>query len=65
MKSASLVFRALLMRNGDPVKEGDIIRRPKLAATLQKIAESPMDFYDPRSQLAQDIAADIQDRGQV
>ena len=52
------------MRDGKPLKEGDTGYRPKLAATLQKIADNPRAFYNPNNQLAKDIAADVQDAGQ-
>ncbi len=47
--------------DGTLYKEGDVIRRPKLALTLRRIAEDPLSFYN--GTLASDIIADIQERG--
>lgn len=44
---------------GELLKEGEILKLPKLAATLQKIAADPHTFYN--GSLADDIAKDIQD----
>ena len=41
--------------------EGDIMKRQKLAVTFRRIAEDPFTFYN--GSLAQDIVADIQERG--
>ena len=48
--------------NGNLLKEGDKIKRPKLAKTFERIAEDPLSFY--QNSLADDIVADISDRGQ-
>jgi len=42
---------------------GDMIRYPKLGATLQRIADDPHTFYN--GSLAADIVLDIQERGEV
>ena len=52
-----------MKENGDLVTEGDILLRPKMAATLRTIASDPEAFYNPTSQLAQDIVADIAEYG--
>lgn len=39
------------------------MKRPRLAATLRRIAEDPMSFYT--GSLAADIVADIQENGQI
>ena len=57
-------FSDVFMGNGELLKEGDTGYRPKLAVTLQKIADNPEAFYDRNDQLAKDIAADIQDAGE-
>ena len=57
-------FSELFVKSdGTLVMEGDIITRPKLGNTLQTIADNPNSFYDPNSQLAQDIVADLQEHG--
>ena len=45
------------------LKEGDIVKLPKLAATMRQIADDPFTFYN--GSLAADIAADIQDAGRI
>ena len=52
-----------MKEDGTLVAEGDILVRPKMAVTLQRIADDPLAFYDPTSQLAQDIVADIAEYG--
>jgi gamma-glutamyltranspeptidase len=49
--------------DGTLVTEGDTLLRPKLAQTLRTIAEDPNAYYNPDSQLAKDIVADIADYG--
>ena len=49
------------MRNGELLKEGDIIKRPKMAKTLRRIAEDEFTFYN--GSLAQDIVKDIAEYG--
>ncbi|WAR27556.1 GGT1-like protein [Mya arenaria] len=45
------------------LKEGDTIKMPKLAATLEKIAADPFTFYN--GSLAQDIVDDITEQGGI
>ena len=52
----------LKREDGSPVSEGDIIKRPKFAKTLEIISRDPDAFYNPESQLAKDIVADIQEQ---
>ena len=49
------------MRNGELLKEGDIIKRPKMAKTLRRIAEDEFTFYN--GSLALDIVKDIAEYG--
>ena len=49
-------------RDGSLVTEGDILVDYKLAKTFRRIAADPMGFYT--GSLAQDIVADIKERGQ-
>ena len=56
------ISRALTLKpDGTPYKEGDILKRPKLARTLKVIAADPMSFYN--GSLADDVVADIQEAG--
>ena len=59
----SFSLRAVFMKDGKPLKEGDTAIRPKLANTLEKIANNAMAFYDPNNQLAKDIIADTEEAG--
>ena len=52
------------MRDGELLKEGDMLYNPKLAQTFTTIANDPEAFYDPNSQLAKDIVADIAEYGE-
>ena len=52
------------MRDGELLEEGDMLYNQKLADTLKIIADDPEAFYDPSSQLAQDIVADIAEYGE-
>ena len=52
----------LYIRDGEFVKPGDIIKRPKLARTLRRLAEDgAMDFYT--GSLANDIVTELQQAG--
>lgn len=46
---------------GELLNEGEMLKLPKLADTLQKIAADPYSYYN--GSLADDIAEDIQDGG--
>jgi len=48
-------------QDGSLVKEGDLLKNPKLAQTLLRIAEDPMSFYN--GSLAREIVNDINDYG--
>ncbi|ELU09504.1 hypothetical protein CAPTEDRAFT_115649, partial [Capitella teleta] len=52
-----------LKPDGTLVQEGDILKNPKLAQTLRRIAESPTSFYN--GSLAEDIVLDIRDAGGI
>lgn len=51
----------VFQRNGDYYKAGEIFRQPDLARTLERIAQSPDDFY--HGSLARQLAAAIQKGG--
>jgi gamma-glutamyltranspeptidase/glutathione hydrolase len=51
----------ILQRDGNYYKQGEILRQPDLARTLERIAADPDDFY--HGKLAQELAADIQKGG--
>jgi gamma-glutamyltranspeptidase/glutathione hydrolase len=51
----------IFQRNGNFYKAGEVFKQPELAATLQRIADDPDDFY--HGKLAQEIAAAIQKGG--
>ena len=61
----TLFSELFVKEDGSLVQEGDILLRPKLARTLEIIADDPNAFYNPSSQLARDIIADIQDYGKL
>ena len=44
-------------------KAGEIIKLPKLGATLEKIAADPLSFYN--GSLAEDIVNDLNDKGNL
>jgi len=47
--------------DGSLIQEGDLLRNPKLAKTLRRIADDPMSYY--RGSLAQEIVDDVADYG--
>lgn len=47
--------------DGSLYEEGDILKRPKLAVTLERIANDPHTFYN--GTLAEDIVKDINEQG--
>jgi gamma-glutamyltranspeptidase / glutathione hydrolase len=58
------VSRRIFLRNGNSFREGEIFKRPELAATLRRIAKTgPDDFY--RGETAHIIAADMAKYGGI
>ena len=60
------MFREVFGNNetGEVLQEGDIYKMPKLARTLEVIADKGADaFYD--GELTNDIIADLQERGKL
>lgn len=55
-------YRSIFEPDGKPLAEGDILRQPALADTLQNLAENGFDSYY-RGTLARDIAADLGELG--
>jgi gamma-glutamyltranspeptidase/glutathione hydrolase len=53
--------RRIFQRNGHFYEQGEVLKQPELAATLERIARNPDDFY--RGPLATQIAAAIQKGG--
>src|SRR5690349_14644624 len=53
--------RRIFQRNGNYYKAGDVFKQPELARTLERIAQSPEDFY--KGALAKEIAAAMQKGG--
>ena len=53
--------RHIFQRDGDYYRAGETFRQPELAATLERIAKNPADFY--RGAMAAQIAAAIQQGG--
>jgi gamma-glutamyltranspeptidase/glutathione hydrolase len=53
--------RRIFQRDGNSYKQGEILRQPELARTLERIAADPDDFY--HGKLARELAADIQKGG--
>ena len=50
--------------SGELVKEGDILRDPKMADTLERIANGGADEFYTGS-LADDLIADLKDHGNI
>jgi gamma-glutamyltranspeptidase/glutathione hydrolase len=53
--------RRIFQRNGKYYEQGEILRQPELARTLERIAANPDDFY--RGALARELAGAIQQGG--
>lgn len=53
--------RRIFQRDGNFYKQGDVFNQPELAATLDRIAQNPDEFY--RGQMAKQIAAAMQKGG--
>lgn len=45
------------------VKEGDVLKDPKLAKTFRRIADDPFTFYN--GTLAEDIIKDLREHGYI
>ncbi len=58
-------FKAVFMKNGKLLQEGEIAYRPTLANTLQTIAESPEAFYSKQHELMYQVVADVTDNGGI
>lgn len=55
-------FAEVYLREGQPPREGDLLRQPALADTLQRLADAGLDdFY--RGELAERMAADLERLG--
>jgi gamma-glutamyltranspeptidase/glutathione hydrolase len=53
--------RRIFQRNGNYYKQGQVLRQPELARTLERIASNPDEFY--RGAMARELAASIQKGG--
>ena len=53
--------RRIFQRNGNSFQQGEILRQPELAHTLERIAKNPDEFY--HGAMAQELAAAIQKGG--
>jgi gamma-glutamyltranspeptidase/glutathione hydrolase len=53
--------RRIFQRNGNYFKQGEVLRQPELARTLERIAKDPDDFY--HGAMARELAASIQKGG--
>lgn len=53
--------KRIFQRDGNFYQQGEILRQPDLARTLERIAKNPDDFY--HGALARELAADIQKGG--
>jgi gamma-glutamyltranspeptidase / glutathione hydrolase len=53
--------RRIFQRNGNYYKQGEVLRQPELARTLERIAKDPDDFY--RGAMARELVASIQKGG--
>lgn len=56
-------LRAIFARDGELIKEGNIVRRKNYARTLEKISHDPMSFYN--GAVADKIVAAVQKNGGV
>ena len=50
-----------MKKDGSLIQEGDLLKNPKLAATLRRIADDPTTYYN--GSLARDIVDDIAEYG--
>src|ERR1700747_1705258 len=53
--------KRIFQRDGNYFKQGEVLRQPELARTLERISENPDDFY--HGALARELAAAIQKGG--
>src|ERR1700687_5227601 len=53
--------RRIFQRNGNYYKQGEVLRQPELARTLERIAKDPDDFY--HGAMARELVASIQKGG--
>jgi gamma-glutamyltranspeptidase/glutathione hydrolase len=53
--------RRIFQRNGNYFKQGEVLRQPELARTLERIAKDPDDFY--HGAMARELVASIQKGG--
>jgi len=53
--------KRIFQRNGDYFQQGEILRQPELARTLERIAKNPDDFY--HGAMAQELAAAVKKGG--
>lgn len=51
----------IFQRDGDLYKDGDLFKQPELAATLQRIADHPKDFY--RGKIAHQLVDEVKKGG--
>lgn len=56
-------LRGVFTRDGDPLVEGDVLRQPALAATFERLAADPDDFY--RGEIARSLVATLARGGGV
>ena len=62
--NSALCRKAFLTDKGLPLMKGDLVHRPELTATLQRIAEYEADTYYNGS-LAEDVVADLRECGKL
>ena len=62
-KASGLLSHRQLVENedGSLKKKGDVLKNPKIADTLERIADDPFTFYN--GSLAEDIVEDIKEQG--
>jgi gamma-glutamyltranspeptidase / glutathione hydrolase len=53
--------RRIFLRDGNYYKDGEVLRQPELAHTLERIAQNPDDFY--HGAMARQLAASVQKGG--
>jgi gamma-glutamyltranspeptidase / glutathione hydrolase / leukotriene-C4 hydrolase len=56
-------LREIYTRNSELLKEGDVVRRPNLARTLERIADNPESFYE--GDLASDVVKAVRLKGGI
>lgn len=64
IRSDDFNLKDVFMKNGELLKEGDKLKRPKLAGTMKKVAEQGADaIYSEDGEVGKDLIADLKLQG--